>query len=294
MTPPQQVFGPYQVLRKIRDGGSSTVYRALDIRDGRAEVAVKVWRGDAADSGRAVEGFRREANLLRTLQHACIIRLIHTGLDASPPYFAMEYFEGRNLKELILSRSPLVQRPQGIEILARVARTLLHLHSLGIVHRDLKPENILVDARGDLRLIDFALAAEEPAGWRKLLPRSRRIEGSRPYMSPEQIRGDPPDRRTDIYALGTVLYELLAGRTPFEGAAPDEILHKHLQEPPPPLPASSGDERFRSVAWTIIQRCMEKAPERRFPSMDEVATILDRLAAASAQPAPGAGKGAVS
>jgi serine/threonine protein kinase len=166
-------------------------------------------------------------------------------------------------------------RQQLPAIIRQAADGLHYLHTQGWLHRDVKPDNFLVNDTGLVKLIDFAIAERPKSGWAKLLSGRAKIQGTRSYMSPEQIRGERLDVRSDVYSFGCMLYELFSGRPPFTGGNPDELLQKHLSSPVPVLPASSGE--VSSEFAHLVSRMMSKKRELRPASMQEFMDTLGTM-----------------
>jgi TolB-like protein/Flp pilus assembly protein TadD len=280
-------LGPYEVEDLIGSGGMGEVYRARDTRLGR-DVAIKVLPPAFAGDAERLKRFEREARAAAALNHPNVVTVHDVGAVEGAPYVVMERLEGETLRRRLGKEEPpplsLV-----LDCAAQVARGLSAAHEKGIVHRDLKPENLFLTGDGRVKILDFGLAKLRPeqagvavgpvGATTSLLSEPGAVMGTVAYMSPEQIRGLPVDARTDIYALGNVLFELATGRRPFaEAQGPlltDAILH---QAPPSPrqlrpeLPA--GLDR-------VILKALEKEPERRYRSARELLLDLERLSAPS-------------
>jgi eukaryotic-like serine/threonine-protein kinase len=224
--------GRYHVVERIAAGGMGEVFRAHDAVLAR-EVAVKILHRSLAGDQGFVDRFRREARAAATLNHPNIVAVYDWGAVDGIYYMVMEYVSGRSVRELLNADGPLAPA-QAAEIVRQTLLALEHAHAKGIVHRDLKPENILLTADGTVKLTDLGLArafADARA------TRAGAVTGTVQYLSPEQIRGEPADPRSDLYSLGIVAYELLTGRLPFTGETPMSIAYKHLSDR---VPAPSG------------------------------------------------------
>src|SRR5919197_3611187 len=215
--------GRYRVVRKLGTGGMANVYLAEDEELGR-RVAIKMLDDRHAQDEQFVERFRREAKNAAGLSHQNIVSIYDRGEAEGTYYIAMEYLEGRTLKELILSRGP-APVTVAVDYARQILSALRFAHRNGIVHRDIKPHNVLVDDEGHLKVTDFGIAR---AGASQMTEEGS-IIGTAQYLSPEQARGTQVDQRSDLYSLGIVLYELLTGSVPFSGDTPVEIAMKHLQ-----------------------------------------------------------------
>ena len=260
-------LGPYQILSPIGAGGMGEVYRARDARLDRI-VAIKL------SQEKFSERFDHEARAVAALNHPNICTL-H---DVGPNYLVMELVEGETLRECLRRGLP---SDRCLPIARQVLEALSAAHHAGVIHRDLKPENIMVRADGYVKVLDFGLAKRMPAAAPDGqtgstatigLTQPGHVIGTVAYMSPEQIQGLAVDHRSDIFSLGILLYEMLAGRHPWRRLSPIDTLHAILHDDPPPIdPPIPALER---VLW----RCLAKQPEWRYPSIDEVRAALDQSA----------------
>ena len=265
--------GRYLVQDELGAGGMGTVYRAVDLRTG-AEVAVKLPHPFLARDQSYIERLRREAQIAASL-HSPRVAIVtdfaeHEGL----PYLVMEYVPGENVAER-LRREGAMPVGEALHVALEVARALDAAHQRGIIHRDLKPENIRID-RGDVKVLDFGIARLDG---QSALTAAGMLVGSPEYLAPERADGHA-DIRSDIYALGVVLYEMLAGAPPFGGPTPWTVLRRHAVEPPPPLP-----EGLPPVVYPIVERCLAKRPEDRYQTPRELVTAL-QAAVRSVEHAP--------
>jgi eukaryotic-like serine/threonine-protein kinase len=266
--------GRYQVVRKLGAGGMANVYLAEDQELGR-RVAIKILNDRHANDDQFVERFRREAKNAAALSHPNIVSIYDRGEAEGTYYIAMEYLDGRSLKELILSRGPAPLNVT-IEYVRQILSALRFAHRHGIVHRDIKPHNVLVDAEGRVKVTDFGIAR---AGTSQMTEAGS-IVGTAQYLSPEQARGTAVDQRSDLYSLGIVLYELLTGTLPFNGDTPVEIAMKHLSQIPPP-PSELRPELPHDLDL-VVTRALAKDPEDRYQSAEEMDADLERLARGAA------------
>ena len=245
----------YQIKEKIRDGSVGTVWKALSPK-GETVAIKRIFRKNA-DVAKKLKQFRHEATLTARLDHPSIIK-VHEFVDLPPqPFIVMEYFDSENLK-FCIQQAP--KRIDGMEfgILRQAAEALAYIHSKNIIHKDLKPDNILVSTGSDVRLIDFSLGETKMD---RLLQFGRKTEGSPLYMAPEQIRGQKCDTRSDIYALGVVMYEVITKVPPFTAPSMELIFQKHLQEVPVPL--SQKVPAISSEMNEIVLRMLSKKRENR-------------------------------
>ena len=266
--------GRYQVVRKLGAGGMANVYLAEDQDLGR-RVAIKILNERHANDEQFVERFRREAKNAAALSHPNIVSIYDRGEAEGTYYIAMEYLDGRSLKELILSRGPAPLNV-AIEYVRQILSALRFAHRHGIVHRDIKPHNVLVDAEGRVKVTDFGIAR---AGASQMTEAGS-IVGTAQYLSPEQARGTNVDQRSDLYSLGIVLYELLTGTLPFNGDTPVEIAMKHLSQTPE-LPSVLRPELPRELDL-VVTRALAKDPDERYQSAEEMDADLERLSRGAA------------
>lgn len=268
----------YRLGRVLGRGGMCIVYQAWDMRLER-NVAVKRLEPSLNQDPRTRARFDREGRALAQLSHPNLVTLIDRGSTDTEEYLVFEYVEGRSLKELI-REGPLSIADAG-SIAGQVAEGLATAHLAGIIHRDVKPQNILIDRQGHAKVTDFGIATGPD--WTRVT-RAGSIIGSARYMSPEQIRSKPVDARSDIYSLGVVMYEMLSGHPPFDGANMPEIARQHLNSPPPPLLDVRPD--VPPGLAKVVMRCLEKLPEDRFASMDEIVGALVGLGLHAPQRTP--------
>jgi TolB-like protein/Tfp pilus assembly protein PilF len=263
--------GPYRVVSKLGEGGMGEVYRARDSRLQR-EIALKILPAALAADPAHVERFRREARAVAALTHPNIVT-IHSVEEADGVHFlTMELIEGRPLdRELPASGCPV---PQLIEIGMALADGLAAAHERGIVHRDLKPANVMIDRHGRVKILDFGLAkttaldALAQAETRAPLTNAGLVVGTMPYMAPEQIEGRTVDARTDIFALGAVLYELATGERPFAGESSAMLMTAILRDDPRPVADRRSD--LPSAFGRLVSRCLEKRPNDRIQTARDV------------------------
>jgi serine/threonine-protein kinase len=248
-------------------GGTCAVYRAWDTRLQRY-VAIKRLEPPLSQDARARARFDREGRAIARISHPNIVSLIDQGSSEEEHYLVFEYVEGRSLKDEVASHGPLRPADAG-RVAGQIAAGLALVHLAGIVHRDVKPQNILLDAEGRAKLTDFGIAISPD--WTRVT-RVGAVIGSSRYMSPEQIQNRSVDGRSDIYALGVVFYEMLTGRPPFDGTSIAEIGRKHLQESPTPLSEIRQD--LPPGLERVVMRCLEKDPNNRFQTMDELLGAL--------------------
>lgn len=261
-------IGPYRLLNVVHTSQTCRIWQAH--HDGKRRLfAVKTPVEKFLRDRETVGYLRWEYVVGVKLSHERIVRAYEFDTDRGSPYLALEWFSAPNMKQRLR---------EGIEkiayllakIIERAAEGLAYLHSRGWVHRDVKPDNFLVSDDAEVKLIDFALARRSKRGLAKLLARRSRVQGTRSYISPEQLRGKPLDIRADIYSFGCTIYHLICGRPPFTGASEQELLTKHLKAPPPSLTAV--DENIAPEFAQLVRRTMAKDPAARPQSVDDFLT----------------------
>src|SRR5215471_4832784 len=262
--------GRYRIMRKLGTGGMANVYLAEDQELGR-RVAIKILDDRHASDEQFIERFRREAKNAAGLSHPNIVSIYDRGEAEGTYYIAMEYLDGRSLKELILTRGP-APVSVAVDYARQMLSALRFAHRNGIVHRDIKPHNVLVDAEGHLKVTDFGIAR---AGASQMTEEGS-IIGTAQYLSPEQARGTQVDQTSDLYSLGIVLYEMLTGQVPFSGDTPVEIAMKHLSATPPSLRAKRPD--IPESLEMVVMRALAKDPAQRYQSAEEMDADLERVA----------------
>jgi Tol biopolymer transport system component len=273
-------IGPYEVVSPIGAGGMGEVYRARDARLGR-DVAIKVLPAAFADDTSRRERFEREARAVASLSHPNILAIFDTGLHEQQLFVVTELLEGQNLREVLAEgRLPL---RKATEIGVQVARGLAAAHEKGIVHRDLKPENVFVQRDGQAKILDFGLAAQTTAASGATetiaaLTDPGMVIGTVGYMAPEQVRGQMVDARTDLFALGAVLYEMVSGRRAFTGETAADTMVAIVKEDPPEITGSRPD--LSPALDRIVRHCLEKNPAERFQTARDVAFALETLSGA--------------
>jgi len=281
---PGSRLGPYEIISSVAAGGMGEVFRARDTRLGR-EVAIKILTAAHAGDPDSVRRFEKEARAVASLSHPNVVPLFDVGEQDGIRYAVSEYVEGETLRAR-LKREPLTPI-EAAEIAAQIAEGLSAAHQKGFVHRDIKPENVVLAQARFARILDFGLAkrnagmvgtsvSEEEATQSAFLTEPGIIAGTIGYMSPEQVRGEPVDGRSDIFSLGVVLWEMLTGRRPFRGDSPVETLSAILREEPPPDPVFAD---LPSEFERILRRSLQKRPSDRYGSAADLALDLRQLTA---------------
>lgn len=266
----KKIEGKYEVQSILGEGGMAIVYKAYHTKMERL-VVIKVMQGWLLSNKNAVERFERESKTTAKLAHPNIVTVFDYGvLNEKEPYLVMEYIKGESLGDKI-ARQGALPFATAAGIIIQICRGLQEAHSVGIIHRDLKPDNILLQDRSDrpdwVKIVDFGISHLVQGA--KRLTKTGKMVGTPEYIAPEQLKDKPLDIRTDLYALGIILYETLTGRVPFEGESAEGILMKHLLEPPPPLSLHNDDFAEGTPFDAIIAKALRKEPDERYQTATE-------------------------
>jgi tetratricopeptide (TPR) repeat protein len=274
-----QTISHYRIVEKLGGGGMGVVYKAEDIKLHRF-VALKFLPAEVAADERARQRLLREAKTAATLDHPNICAIYEVGQEGGYSFIVLQYIEGETLAARLKRQLPDLR--EALAIAAQVADALAEAHARGIIHRDIKPENIMLTRRNQVKVLDFGLAKVVrdssiiEADTASMLSIPGMVMGTVPYMSPEQVRGEELDCRSDIFSFGTVLYELLSGRRPFEAKSSAEVISAILTAEPPPITraslghSSSGEEQ-------LIRKCLEKDAALRYQTMGDLIPDLQQI-----------------
>ena len=284
-------LGTCEILAPLGAGGMGEVYRARDTALGR-EVAVKVLPSDFAADPDRLRRFEQEAQAAAALNHPNILAIYHIGDEDGAPYIVSELLEGETLRDRLRAGSLPVRK--AVDYAMQVANGLAAAHDKGIVHRDLKPENLFVTTDGRVKILDFGLAKltrpedSAPAGQHATVTAGTgagMVLGTVGYMSPEQVRAQPVDARTDIFSLGAILYEMVSGKRAFHGETPADTMSAILREEPPPLTAASAV--VPPALERVVRHCLEKNPYERFQSARDLKFDLSEISSPSSTSSSG-------
>ncbi len=266
-----RTLGDFQLIRRIGQGGMGQVYLARQLSLKR-QVAVKILRTDLTANVTALQRFQLEAEAVARINHANIVQVYAIGESDGLNYMALEYVEGRNLREYLSKKGP-PDLPITLNIMRQIAAALQRAHELGIVHRDIKPENILLTRKVEVKVADFGLsrcfADEQPSN----ITQSGVTMGTPLYMSPEQVKGKQVDPRSDIYSFGVTCFHILAGEPPFRGETPFEVALQHVQSEPQPLTDFGVPEELAA----LVHKMMAKKVDDRYQTAREVLRDLLKL-----------------
>lgn len=258
-------LGPYRLLNVVHTGQTSQIWQAYHDGEQR-RFGVKTLLHKFLRDREHTRLLRWEYAVGQKLVHERLVQICELGSDRGTPYLAMEWFPAPNMKNRIQHKTERItgQLPKIIE---QAAEGLSYFNEQGWVHRDVKPDNFLVTDEGDVKLIDFALARRSSRGLTRLLGSKARVQGTRSYMAPEQIRGGALDQRADVYSFGCTVFELVAGKPPYTGASADELLMKHLRSPPPSLEAA--DRNVTPEFAQLVRQSLAKEPATRPESIKD-------------------------
>ena len=264
-----EVLDHYRIDATVARSGMSTLFKATDLNDGR-QVAIKVPHPEMEADPILFERFKREQEIGQTLDHPGVVKT-YNGEERSRVYMVIEWVEGRLLRT-ILNQERKLPIERAVNITLGICDALDYMHKHGVVHRDLKPENIMVDAQDHIKLIDFGIAMKEDARRLTFVNLSATL-GTPDYISPEQVKGRRGDQRSDIYALGIMLYEMLTGQTPFSGPNPLAVRNARVLNDP--RPARKLNAQISPEVEEILFRALERDPRHRYATANEMAWELE-------------------
>jgi serine/threonine protein kinase len=263
-------FAHYQIQKHMAQGGMSDIYLAFDLVN-RREVVLKIPESSMIGDPAQYERFQREMEVVTDLNHPAILRGLETGQYNRTPYLATELVKGTPLRQVINTTAPMPPE-RAVELVCKIAEGMAYCHAHGVIHRDLKPENILVTEEGQPVIMDFGLALTKGAH-RVTYSNLSATMGTPDYMAPEQVEGLRGDIRTDIYALGTILYEMLSGHPPFSGDNNMAIMAQHLQGAV--LRLDKVQPGVTASLAAIVACCLQRNPEDRYQTMDSLIETLE-------------------
>ncbi len=266
--------GPYRLLNVVNSGQTTQVWQAYHDRS-QMTVALKILLDDYARDRDQIQYLKWEYQVAGKINHERIIRVYRFGKERGTVYLAMEYFQAPNLKYWT-RQGPQAVAPIAKRLMLQASEAVLAFNRCGWVHCDVKPDNFLATEQGQVKLIDFALARRPKKGIARLLARKSRVQGTRSYMSPEQIRGQPLDERADIYSLGCTFFEILTGRPPFTGFDANDLLMQHLRTPVPWL--KTRNPNVTAQISEFIRIAMAKKAENRQNSLEDFLGELKSVA----------------
>jgi serine/threonine-protein kinase len=271
MTPlhPGDQLDHYRIDSLVARSGMASIFRGTDLRNGR-QVAIKVPHPEVESDPALFDRFRREEEIAKTLDHPGVMK-VFVDDDRSQVYMVMEWVDGRLLRKILNEQCKLpVER--AVRLAVRILDALGYIHERGVAHRDLKPENVMVDENDAIKLIDFGIAASSRSR-RLTFARLSQTMGTPDYISPEQVKGKRGDARSDLYALGVMLYEMLTGKVPFTGANPFLIMNDRLLNYP--VPPREIDPAITPQLQEIIYRALERDPKNRYSNARDFAWDLE-------------------
>jgi serine/threonine-protein kinase len=279
MTQARLLGGRYQVGELLGYGGMAEVHKGRDLRLGR-DVAIKMLRTDLARDDTFQLRFRREAQNAASLNHPAIVAVYDTGEERgatgeSLPYIVMEFVNGRTLKEVLAAEGRFMPR-RALDITSEIAAALDFSHQHGIIHRDIKPGNVMLTQNGQVKVMDFGIARALASG-ASTMTQTSAVIGTAQYLSPEQARGESVDARSDVYATGCVLYELLCGQPPFVGDSPVSVAYQHVREDPKPPSIINRD--VSPAVDAIVLKALAKNPQNRYQSARDMRADIQRAIA---------------
>jgi eukaryotic-like serine/threonine-protein kinase len=281
----EDIIGNYKMLKCMMTGQSSQVWEVVEQTSHR-HFAMKILLPEKAKEKDQRKLLMHEANVGKELTHPNVIKIVHVGDEKVHCYYVMEYFPAGSLKIRLMHKQYDFIRERAHSIFKQASIAMAYMNASGWVHRDVKPDNMLVNAAGELRIIDFALAQriQSDSFFKRIFKRKGTVQGTRSYMSPEQIRGEPLDGRADIYSFGASLYELVTYRQPFRAASSQELLQKHILEKPIPLTTYSPDvtPEFSDLVLKMLAKKRDDRPQ----TFHDVLKVLNGIRIYKTDPMP--------
>ena len=277
MADAKEQIGDYRLRSHLQTGQSSQVYEVVEVKSNR-HFAMKLLLAEHATNAAHRRTLFHEATVGVKMRHENVINILKVERSPTTPYFIMEYFPSGSLRNRLISRDPKDKeflKTNARKIFRQMATGLAYMNSSGYIHRDVKPDNILVNASGQLKIIDFAITKPIPTGFASWFYRKSRPQGTRSYMSPEQIRDERPQTQMDVYSFGCTIYELTTGRPPFRAASEQDLLSKHLVEKPG-SPANHNPDLTDEFS-ALVLKTLAKKKDERYKGFHEVLIDLKKI-----------------
>src|SRR5579871_4393268 len=253
-----EILDHYRIENVVARSGMASIFRATDLDDGK-QVAIKVPHPEMESDPAFFERFQREGEIGKMMDHPGVMK-VFASEKRNRVYMVMEWVDGKLLRQ-ILSGNQILPEARAVKIAVNILHALEHIHSRGVAHRDLKPENIMVDDDGNVKLIDFGIASKSDAR-RLTFGKLSQVMGTPDYISPEQVKGSRGDKRSDLYSMGVILYEMLTGKVPFSGPNPFAVMNDRVLNNPVPPRAANPD--VSPELQEILYRALEREPANRY------------------------------
>ncbi len=264
----------YEIIKMLGHGGMSRVYLAVDVKT-QQQVVLKFLNEDLLGNIAVFERYQREAEIGSRINHPHVQHMLNTGEERSDQYLVMEYIQGRTLRAVLEDAAPnTLPIGETLRLTLQIGEALAYCHEHGVFHRDIKPENIMMQEDGNIKIIDFGVALLEGARrvtWRGLTG----TVGTPDYMSPEQLKGERGTASADVYAVGIMLYEMLCGRTPFDGENVFAVMNQHVSQDPPSILTCNPD--IPQELATVVMKAIRRDPQKRYKSMNDMLYDLKNL-----------------